>query len=283
MTRLSFLLVQILLVGCNNYGQLTIVTDLPEKLSENSGIVQFGQESAWFIEDNGNKDNIYKVDFNGEIQKVLEVKNAKNNDWEDLTSDEHGNLYIGDFGNNDNHRKNLAIYRLPNPEIEPGDKIDAERIEFQYPEQKEFPPKKKELVYDSEAFFYFKGYFYIFTKNRSHPFTGKVSIYRVPLEVGQHNATLLGEITTCEDWDTCQVTSADISPDGKTVVLLGYGKLWTLTDFSDDSFFEGKLAEIDLGVRTQLESVCFKNETTLLLSDEVRDKEGGMLYTYSLK
>lgn len=283
MSRLLYLLAALFFTACSNYGQLKVLTKLPDKLSENSGIAQFGQNSAWFIEDHGNKDILYKVDFNGKIRKELKVKNAKNNDWEDLTSDEKGNIYIGDFGNNDNHRKNLTIYKLPNPEIEPGDKIDAERIEFQYPEQKEFPPKKERLLFDSEAFFYSKGFFYLFTKNRAHPFTGEVLIYRVPLKTGRHNATFLGKITTCKDWDTCQVTSADISPDGKTVVLLGYGKLWTLTDFTGDSFFEGKLTEIDLGVRTQLESVCFKDETTLLVSDEVRDKEGGMLYSYSLK
>ncbi|MFS4446637.1 hypothetical protein [Maribacter sp. 2307UL18-2] len=283
MNKLLYLLPTLVLAACANYGQLKAITKLPDKLSENSGIAQFDQESVWFIEDKGNKDIIYEVDFNGKIRKEFEVKNAKNNDWEDLTSDKKGNLYIGDFGNNANHRKNLVIYKLPNPDIEPGDKIEAERIEFQYPEQKEYPPKKKELVYDSEAFFYLQGHFYIFTKNRAHPFSGEVSIYRVPLKVGRHNATLLGTITTCEERNTCQVTSADISPDGKTVVLLGYGKLWTLTDFTGDSFFEGKLTEIDLGVRTQLESVCFKDGTTLLLSDEVRDNEGGMLYSYSLK
>lgn len=256
---------------------------MPDQLSENSGIAHFGKESVWIIEDSGNKDHIYRVDYKGKIQRELEVKNAKNNDWEDLTTDDQGNLYIGDFGNNDNRRRNLAIYKLTRPDQEPGDKIDAERIEFRYPEQKEFPPQKDQLLYDSEAFFYRNGYFYLFTKNRARPFTGELSIYRIPLEIGSHNATLLGKISTCTERKTCQVTSADISPDGKTVVLLGCGKLWTLNDYTDDRFFEGTLTEIDLEVRTQLESVCFTDDRTLLVSDEVRHKAGGMLYSYSLK
>ena len=64
---------------------------------------------------------------------------------------------------------------------------------------------------------------------------------------------------------------------------MSYGKLWTITEFSGDNFSKGKLKEIDLGIRTQLESVCFKNANTLLLSDEVRDNEGGNLYSYTLK
>lgn len=282
MIKISHVFIIFLFVGCTNYGQLQVITDLPKKLNENSGIVQSDKESIWFIEDKGNKDNIYKVDFKGKLLQELEVKNAKNHDWEDLTADKKGNLYIGDFGNNANDRKNLVIYKLPNPEIETGNKIDAERIEFRYPEQKDFPPRRGLLLYDSEAFFYHKDHFYIITKNRANPFTGEALIYRVPAKKGNYNATLLGKIKTCKDRDTCQVTSADISPDGKTVVLLGYGKLWTLTDFPEDDFLKGKLTEIDLGVRTQLESVCFKNANTLLLSDEVRDNTGGNLYSYSL-
>ena len=66
-----------------------------------------------------------------------------------------------------------------------------------------------------------------------------------------------------------------ISPDGKKVVLLSYGKLWTITNFSLDALSKGRIKEIDLGVRTQLESVCFTDNNTLLLSDEVRESTGG--------
>ena len=246
-------------------------------------MVSYLPSSAWFIEDNGNSDNLYKTNFKGDIVKHLDVKNAKNGDWEDLTKDKEGSLYIGDFGNNDNTRKNLAILKLPNPEIEKGDKINAETINFNYPEQLEFPPRRWELLYDAEAFFHYKDHLYIFTKNRANPFTGETLIYKVPDTKGSYEAKLVAKLPLCMDWDTCRITSATISPDDKTIVLLSYGKLWTLTDFPEDDFSKGKLTEIDLGVRTQLESVCFQNANTLLLSDEVRDNQGGNLYSYSLK
>ena len=123
----------------------------------------------------------------------------------------------------------------------------------------------------------------IITKNRTIPFTGEALIYKIPATKGKHKAKRIGKIKLCNDENTCRITAADISPDGKTIVLLSYGKLWTITDFSGDNFSKEKLTEIDLGVRTQLESVCFKNVNTLLLSDEVRDKKGGNLYSYSLK
>ena len=131
-----------LFFSCANHGQLTYITELPKGKKENSGLVSYENNTVWGVEDGGDDDDIYKIDFKGKISKELKVKNGKNEDWEDLTKDSEGNLYIGDFGNNRNDRKDLVIYKLPNPEIEPGDKIDAEKIEFNYPEQKDFPPKK---------------------------------------------------------------------------------------------------------------------------------------------
>jgi len=277
-----FLFLIFVLQSCANHGQLNLIEKLPKKLKENSGIVSYSDSTAWFIEDGGNSDNIYKTDFKGNIIQQLDVENGKNKDWEDLTKDVKGNLYIGDFGNNTNDRKNLVIYKAPNPEIEKGDKISVEKIKFRYPEQLNFPPRRGKLFYDAEAFLHAQGYLYIFTKNRANPFTGETFIYRVPDSKGTYDAEFMGKIMLCSNWDTCRITSADISPDGKTIVLLSYGKIWAITDFSLDKFSKGNIKEIDLGLRTQLESVCFIDNKTLLLSDEERENTGRNLYSYSL-
>jgi len=278
----SFLLFIFLLQSCANHGQLNHIEKLPKKLKENSGIVSYTKGTAWFIEDNGNSDNIYKTDFNGNIIQQFDIKNAKNGDWEDLSKDKQGNLYIGDFGNNANNRKDLVIFKAPNPEKEKGDKIAVEKIKFRYPEQTEYPPRRGQLFYDAEAFFHLDGYLYIFTKNRSNPFTGETFIYRVPDKKGTYDAELIGKLLICTDWSTCQITSADISPDGERIVLLSYGKLWVITNFSMDALSKGDIMEIDLDIRTQLESVCFTDNKTLLLSDEEKDGTGRNLYSYTL-
>ncbi|MFS4468630.1 hypothetical protein [Maribacter sp. 2210JD10-5] len=269
-------------ISCTNYGQLTYMAELPNNLEENSGMVSMKDSTIWMIEDNGNKDDIYKVDFKGELLKSFDVKNAKNNDWEDLTKDKNGNVYIADIGNNKNNRKNLVIYKLPNPEKEPGDKIDAEEIKFYYPEQEEFPPKKSKRFYDAEAIFHHGEKLFIVTKNRSNPFSGDTFIYTVPDSKGEYTAKLVGTVAICDDWETCQITSIDISPNGKKIVALSYGKLFVFTDFTWDDFSIGKMKTIDLGIRTQLESICFINDTTLLLSDEVSHNRGGNLYSFTL-
>jgi len=282
MNRLHFIFLSLFFTSCANHGQLTFITELPHKLNENSGITTFHDSKAWFVEDNGNGDNLYEVDFKGNLLREIKVKNAKNHDWEDLTKDKKGNIYIGDFGNNDNDRKNLVIYKIPNPRRHSKEKTKAKKIRFNYPEQKSFPPSKNKRIYDAEAFFHFENHLYIFTKNRARPFTGETSIYRVSDKEGSYKAEFMGEIKLCTDWDTCKVTSADISPDGKTIVLLGCGILWAITDFAMDGFSSGSVQEIDLGVRSQLESVCFKDDTTLLLSDERKKGLGRNLYSYTL-
>jgi len=271
-----------LLFGCKNHGQLTYITKLPHNLSENSGIITLKDSAIWLIEDRGNKDEIYKVDFKGNLLREFKVKNAKNHDWEDLAKDNEGNVYIGDFGNNSNKRKDLVIYKIPNPEFEKGDKIDAEKIKFSYPDQKDFPPKVSDLNYDAEAFFYNKGFLYVITKNRTIPFSGEAVIYKIPAEPGEHSAELVGKFITCKQDVPCQVTAADISQDGSTIAILGYGKLFLFTDFIWDDFSKGKMKTIELGTTTQLESICFLNNETLLLSDEERGQTGGNLYSFKL-
>ncbi len=245
-------------------------------------MVTYNDSTIWAIEDNGNKDEIYQVNYKGKILNSLKVKNGDNTDWEDLSKDQDGNLYIADIGNNANTRKNLVVYKLPNPTNEPGDKIDAEKIEYYYPDQKEFPPAKENLLYDAEAIFHHNKKLYLITKNRSNPFSGEAHIYTLPDSKGTYEAKLLSKFTPCTDWKLCQITSIDIAPKGDKIVALSYGKLFVFTDFSWDDFSKGKMKEIDLGARSQLESICFLNNQTLLLSDEKSHGSGGNLYTFTL-
>ncbi|UCD61971.1 MAG: hypothetical protein JSV59_05245 [Flavobacteriaceae bacterium] len=281
MTRYIALLFFSLLTSCTNYGQLTYITRLPKKLSENSGMVVGKDSTIWMINDSGGADKIYQTNFKGKLLKEFEVKNARNKDWEELAMDKEGNLYIGDTGNNNNKRKDLVVYKIPDPNKEKGDKIEAESIEFSFPEQKKYPPKKSKHLYDTEAIFYAKDSLYLITKNRSHPFKGEALIYRIPAKKGNYKATFLGTFIPCTEFSVCKITAADISPDGKTIALLGYGKLWLFTNFELSEFFKGELRTIDLGIRTQLESIAFLNNRTLLLSDEQLKHRGRNLYSYS--
>jgi hypothetical protein len=78
------------------------------------------------------------------------------------------------------------------------------------------------------------------------------------------------------------VTGADISSDGKTVVLLTYFSLWVFTDFSDGHFFNGNATQFRLKGYTQKEGICFTTANKLFIADEKRFVTGGKIYALDL-
>jgi len=153
----KFLIVVFIITTNCQTGELKVIADLPLTLKEIPGTETTKQSNLiWTLNDGGNKAILYGLDKNGVIKKELKV-NAKNHDWEDLTSDKQGNLYIGDFGNNLNKRKNLVILKVSSDSLNNSGKTDIERISFRYSNQEKFPPKKKSLHFDCEAFFHYNG------------------------------------------------------------------------------------------------------------------------------
>lgn len=270
----------LLLLACTPEGKLETLAALP--LEEVSGIEYMPDGTLWALEDAGNKDKIYAIGQDGKITREIKLGNVKNNDWEDLAADSEGNLYIGDFGNNDNDRKNLAIYKIDKAALSEG-KADAYAIiTFSYPDQKEFPPKKSGRFFDVEAFYEHNGSFYLFTKNRSSGFDGSLFVYKVPNTAGNHIAEKIGTLTTCGMYKKCAVTGADISPDGKAAVLIAGDRLWLLTGFSADDFGNVQMQEYQLGHYTQKEGITFKDANTLLIADEKDKRGGGNLYSVKI-
>ena len=256
---------------------LEITGDLPRGLDESSGIENLNNsDNFWMINDSGNSNELFEVSETGKILQVVAVKNAKNKDWEDLATDGLDKLFIGDFGNNGNKRKNLAIYTVSISSINNGEVV-AEKITFYFEDQKKFPPKKKDRNFDVEAFVYMDGYFYLFTKNRSSHFNGTTKLYKISAEVGNHPAQLISEFITCIDSNTCLVTGATISKDNKELVLLTHDKLFLFTNFNEDDFFNGSVSEINLYHNSQKEAVCFKGKD-LYITDEAAKNSGGNLY-----
>jgi hypothetical protein len=264
------------LISCQNFGQLSFLADLPKDLKEVSGNETIRNSNLiWMLNDGGNESKIYAVSEEGKIKREVYIKN-KNHDWEDLTSDEKGNIYIGDFGNNLSKRKNLTILKIEEKDLKKKN-AEAIRIEFKYENQHKFPPKKKGLYFDAEAFFYFKGYMYIFTKSRVHNKYGKTFLYKLPAKKGKHIAKLIGEFENCNDLE-CWITSADISADGKKVALLSQKNILIFSDYKEDNFLSGNVKKIELEHRTQKEGLCFKDNYTLLITDEKAHGVGGNLY-----
>ncbi len=263
--------------SCQNFGQLKMVGDLSKNLKEVSGNEFIkSTNSIWMINDSGNKSKIYEVsNKKGKIKNVIDV-DAKNKDWEDITSDDDGNLYIGDFGNNNNDRKNLRILKIKKKYLSKKE-ADIEVIKFEYENQDKFPPKKDQRFFDAEAFFYFNNNFYIFTKSRVDDKYGTTFLYKVPAEKGNHEAKLLGSYNN-GDKNNSWFTAADISNNREKVALLSQKNIVIFSDFKGDHFFSGKVQKIKLKHRSQKEGICFKNNRTLYITDEKNGGDGCNLY-----
>lgn len=278
--KIGLLFTFLLFLSCQNFGQLKLITNLPKDLEEVSGTeVVPKSDLIWMINDGGNKPTLFGVNEKGDIIKDIYVK-AKNHDWEDLTSDENGNIYIGDFGNNLNKRKNLSIIIVEQNELDEKN-AEVDEIEFEYPNQTKFPPKKKDRYFDTESFFYFKNSLYILTKSRVKGNYGKTTLYKIPAKKGKYTAEIVGNFENCKDLE-CWITSADISPNGKKVALLSQSNVLIFSDFVGDKFLSGKVEKIDLTHRSQKESITFKDNNTLLISDEKAHGSGGNLYELKL-
>src|SRR5690606_25588960 len=129
---------------------------------------------------------LYCIDSTGELLKKVFIQ-AKNNDWEELVL-ENGTVYIGDFGNNLNGRKNLNILYFPFRWLKDSLNLTPKKISFSYPEQQSFPPEESKRYYDCEAMIVIKDSIYLFSKNRTSPFDGTVRIYSLPAKEGSFKA-----------------------------------------------------------------------------------------------
>jgi len=248
-------------------GKLDNLTDLPDGLKEVSALEYSKTDRVlYIIEDSGNSNNLYVLDEKAQLRHTIEVSNAKNEDWEDLTSDEAGNLYIGDFGNNNKEREKFSIYKVPNP-ANAENSVVAERISFTLPKE-----MKSE---DFESFFLYNGKFYIFSKEDK-----KGTMISVENRIDEQVAKKIGDFNLKGKND--KITSADISEDGSTVVLLNHEKLWKLTDFKGEDFFGGTIEKIEFEHNSQKEGIAIITENEVLITDEQTDGEGGNLYSFKL-
>ncbi len=277
----KILLLTFVLISCKNSNNLTILFSLPKEIKESSAVqIVKNSDLIWTLQDKNNAPNLYGISHKGQLVHTVKVTDADNNDWEDLTTDESGNLYIGDFGNNTNDRQNLSIYKINNTDLTKNETTIAYKIEFYYPEQKSFPPKKSQRIYDAESFFYWENHFYIVTKNRSSAFDGTTALYKIPNKTGRYPAQIIGQFKTCDNYNHCAITSADINSDGSQVVLLSSDKIWLFSEYKNDAFFDGEVLQYELDIFSQKEGICFVDNKRVFITDERTKKIGGNLYEF---
>jgi hypothetical protein len=257
---------------------------LPFAIREVSGMARTPDGQLWLLNDSRNPSELFRIDpYTGHL---LETRNlpVPNRDWEDITSDSSGNLYIGDFGNNGNARRNLCIFRY-HPAT---GALDS--IRFRYPDQNAWPPTDaRAWNFNCEAMVFFHDSLHLFSKN---VFKGNfvTKHYVLPARPGEYVAELRDSIIL----PNRVITGAALSPDGKTLAITSYiiGKklgfiphtkatAYFFTDFSGSRFLRGKRAATRLPkcfIARQFESIVWWDKNHWLIANERRKPQKQALW-----
>ncbi|WP_242164671.1 hypothetical protein [Lysobacter sp. M15] len=206
---------------------------LDERLREISGMAasRVHEDVLWLVNDGGNDAALYAVSRRGGEQARFVIDGVANTDWEDLAAfelDGRHYLLIADTGDNGGLRRTLQLHVVEEPAtLEDGSLKPVWSIAFRWPDGAR---DCEAVAVDAAA-----GQVLLVSKKRRPP-----ELFALPLrpatrpqtarrlgtlagipQAGQHerrgnrvHARLHG-----------QVTSADLSPDARTLAVMTYGDL----------------------------------------------------------
>lgn len=238
---------------------------LPAEVEETSGLAESRSRPGvfWTHNDSGGDPVLYAVDAGGRLLGRVTVTGAAAVDWEDVAAGPcpAGNcLYIADTGNNDADRRELQVYRVPEPAVGAAATAPAERFILRYPDQ----PR------DSEALFVLPdGTPYLVTKGRRNP----VELFRVPGPLRNGARVVLQRVSglsSTEPGRINQVTGAAATPDGERVAVRTYTGLYVFRTADLLSGDAPSADRIDLAPLSepQGEAVEIRDDGTVFLTSE---------------
>jgi hypothetical protein len=255
---------------------------LDRRIREPSGIVasRTHADIFWTHGDSGRAPKIFAIDPQGALVAELRVAEVDNVDWEDIALDDHGNLWIGDIGNNDSDRKDLVVYRVAEPDPHAGlESVGVDqRVHFSYPDQDDFSDSRG--PFDAEALFWWSGSLWLATKHRRDTLT---VLYRFPqLDQLDIDEVVLERVA---EWDLGtqlgdgypvsefpgMATGADVSADQKQLALLSYDAVFVFELAAGQADpFAGKVNRIALDPShvDQVEAVAWAGEQLLLVNED---------------
>ena len=251
---------------------------LEEKaVHESSGIVASRRSPGlyWTHNDSGARPVIFAFDAEGRHRGVWRVEGAQADDWEDIAAGpgpERGRsyLYVGDIGDNEENRKHVIVYRLPEPEVTAADAASttkepraterAEALRLEYPDGAH---NAEELLVHPTS-----GDLYVITKGLQN-----AGVYRLSGGASASGTNRLTRVATLrgEGFYGILVTGADISPDGRRVAICDYatGYELRLPDAGAagfDDIWKQAPTVVPLGQRRQGEAVCYRLDGGALLA-----------------
>jgi hypothetical protein len=233
-------------------------------LTEASGLVASRATPGrlWSHNDSG-VPQLIALDTNGNVTGRVAISGATLVDWEALASGPCGGgtcLYVADIGDNGGKRKDVTIYRIPEPTTTSGSvQIDG-AFRASYPDG----------GHDAEALLAAPdGRLYIVTKGE----TDDVSLYRFPSELRAGETMRLERVGNALSKGvppTARITDGAISPDGEWVVLRTRAKLtfYRASQFLKGDFKESGQVDLTPLGEPQGEAVAFGPADTVFVAGE---------------
>lgn len=216
--------------GCQ-YGSTRRFAEAQDRTIEEASALAASQRWPgvyWTLNDSGNSPSVYAIDDQGRSRGTFRVQGADNEDWEAMQvgpgRDGGSALYVGDIGDNDRERREVVLYRVPEPEpaqagarSSNGRTNEAEAFKIQYPNG----PRDAEglLVHPTT------GEILVVTKE----VLGRAGIYRVPLPLDGRRTVRLERVAEVDmarvGVKIDVVTDAAVSADARRVTLRTYGSI----------------------------------------------------------
>lgn len=239
---------------------------LPDEVSETSGVAASRAHPGlfWTHNDSQGDSAIFAVDSGGTLIGRVRVQGATNRDWEDIAvgpcspDTDAPCVFIGDIGDNNEHRQAVVVYRLPEPDPR-NDSVSgpADRLELAYPDA----PR------DAEALFVTDRGIHLITKGRS----GSIDLFRLaPPYTPARRATLqrVQQIAPPPTSHSAQVTAAAATADNRTIVVRTYAGLRFFEPDGDTLRPIGPPADFLGPAQPQGEGVDFIDTLRLVLTGE---------------
>jgi len=246
---------------CKARGSLMQLADLPEA----SGLVASRATPGrlWVHNDSG-KPEVFAIGAQGTLAGRVVLEGATLVDWEAMASAPCGKgmcLYIGDIGDNNAKRKEIIVYRVPEPAAAGGSAQVDGVFRASYPDG----------AHDAEALLAAPdGALYIVTKGD----TGHVALYRFPRGMSEGTTMRLervGEpLWNGQPASDARITDGAISPDGAWIVLRTNTALifYRASDFLNGNFRESGRVDLKPLGEPQGEAVAFGASSTVYLAGE---------------
>ncbi len=224
-----------------------------EKLIELSGLVPaLAEAEYWGLNDSGDTATLYRFNDQGQMLQIVNLEGAINRDWEGMTRDEAGNLYVADFGDNAHKHSPYPIYKLAEPA--PGvDKVDGvTAYSFEYTDGQS---------HNCEAIFFFDNKLYVIVKEGA--FDVRPGIYCIDrLESGKTvTAREVGELEI-----QGQVTDAAYSAEHGQLAVLTYHGI-AFYSLKEEADLLKPPIHFTFGQFGQCEALCYDGDSLVVTNE----------------